>query len=265
MQRSAADPRAGPVKKAKTRPAKSSSDGWTISDVAFKDAILAPAPRRITRTKLDLQVAQRYATRNTPEYLAKVSNGSDGRSLTGLQRACMRVLTANITNIAILKQLEHIVLPLNMLDPLLKRLAACGEELPFATWRALVQADALPGSTYRGLVLDDVAELHSLRADTMALPVASLLDLSETTFQRDFHNIRVSLGSSLCALRLDGLKHIDDDCMADLARTAEQSQLEIMSLKGCNRITDRSSTKLSQFSTLRMLGAYAVSAYWYPC
>ena len=262
MQRSTTVTSRAPSSKRANSRSSSNAHRWTLSDgdVAFKDSVLAPAPRRISRTKVDDQVAERCALRNTPEHLAKVSLGGEAGRLTALQKACMRVIAANLTLPSILERLQHVSLPPNMLERLLRRLLASGEELPSATWRALIQAGTLVGSTYQGLVLDDIRELQSLCPPAMAIPVAALLDLSDTVFQRDFHTIRAAIGSTLAALRLDGLQHIDDDCIADLARTAEQSQLQILCVKGCKRITDRSADKLAQYTSLRMLGTLVLSS-----
>ena len=89
--------------------------------------------------------------------------------------------------------------------------------------------------------------------------IITLLDLSNTAFQKtDMYKIRVSLSGTLVALRLDNLTHLDDDSMTDLARGAGDGDvfigLEILSLKGCNRITDRSAARFARYPALKMLG-----------
>lgn len=235
----------------------SASNWLCAADVAFKDTILpsAASKHRITRAQLDVQLAARCAAANAAQPLRKLSTGDRPGSQTALQKACMRVLAANITDATVLRPLQELLLPPNLLDRLLVRVSASSFEpdLPFATWIALVKSEALVGTMYRGLVLDD-AELRALHSAAVNPPIAILIDLSDTAFVRDFHVLRAATGISLAALRLDGLKHVDDDSIADLARTAKESQLELLSLRDCIRITDRSAPKLSQFPAIRMLG-----------
>ena len=249
----------------------------TGGDIAVRDAVIAPGPRRTARNTLDRQLIRAQAARardGFPIHVAKVSSGDSSRSgLTGLQKACIRALCANVGDDGVLDLLAEGRMPERFLLPFVAQLqrAFGADGLPFRVWKRLVQTyDTLPArvKTYRGVVLDDTDQLQRLHlfdaSFSFAPPVTvvTLLDLSNTAFDRmDAYKIKVALSRTLVALRLDRLRTFDDDGIADLARGASDGEgafpnLEILTLRGCNLVTDRSAAKLIGFPALKMLGAF---------
>lgn len=247
--------------------ASSGTTGWKSGggDVSYRDAVLPPAQKRISREQLDKQLIT-SVTKSQDRYLRNISD----EGLTTLERSCLRVVAQNVGEKVMQDSLLSTRLPLRFAENLCRRVKKQfkGRDIPFSVWQLLqsLDPDAIPPTmrTYTGLVFDDVDELNRLNTTYNT----TLLDLSNTAFQKtDIYRIRMSFSNSLVALRLDHLTHLDDDTITALSRDvgAEEGKafgkLEVLTLRGCKSITDKSAPKFARFTALKMLGAY-ISYSW---
>lgn len=248
------------------------ASSWQLSgDLAVKDAVLPPAPRRITRDQLDRQTCDRFRNAaTTSQNLSKIcSAGSPPGSLSTLTRSCLRVVSQNITDNRILDKLAEGDTAQTILDIVVARLRRdYGQELPFSAWKRLVQTyDTLPLAfkAYKGIVFDDESHLRNLHlfdapfSFTPSFNIVTVLDLSDTAFTKEnMWRIRANLCSSLVALRLNDIVLLDDDSITALTRDAGDQgvfqKLEILSLRGCFRLTDKCAAKFAGFPSLQLLG-----------
>lgn len=255
-----------PALKSRLDAGQDDATGWKSAggDVSYRDAVLPPAQKRITREQLDRQLIS-TAPRSENKYLRKISNGDEDGSFTTLARCCLRVIAENIGEKVIQDSLAN---PTRIMHPrhvenLCRRVTKRfhGREIPFSVWQVLlsVDADAIPADmkTYTGLAFDDTDELTSYNS----VHNTTLLDLSNTAFQKaDIYKIRMFFSNSLVALRLDHLTLLDNDTITALSRDvgAEEGQafakLEVLTLKGCKLITDKSAPKFARFTGLKLLG-----------
>lgn len=231
-------------------------------NVLYKDQILPPAHKRITREQLDKQLIA-DAPRQDSLSLRKISHGDGKDGLTTLARCCLRIIADNIEQKKIQDALGTRIMNHRHIKNLCKRVRKRfhGRELPFSVWEALlaIDADAVPSEmkAYTGLVFDDSDELSTLNS----VHNTTLLDLSNTAFQAlDIYKVRIYFSNSLVALRMDHLASMDDDAITVLSRNVGQedgkafARLEVLTLRGCKLVTDRSAPKLARFTALKMLG-----------
>lgn len=240
-------------------------------DVSYRDRVLPPAQKRISREQLDKQLINK-ASRSTSQYLYRISDGDTNGSFTTLARCCLRVIAENIHEKAIQDSLANRIMNFRHVDNLCRRVKKRfnGSVMPFSIWETLlaIDADAIPikMKTYTGLVLDDVDELVSLNS----IHNATLVDLSNTAFQKaDMYKIRMYFSNSLVALRLDHLTLMDDDTITILSRDVGSDEgkafakLEVLTMRDCKLVTDRSAPRLARFTALKMLGTPCiVQIYW---
>lgn len=250
----------------------STTGGWvhTTGDVAFKDTILPAQQRRISRVALDAQLVKSACT--------PWSDVPTVHKVVPLSRIACRLLAEHLHKPPVLDALSEGLLPPRFLLPLFHMMrrvySSSAKEIPFFVWKRILQtygSDVHAACrVYNGIVVDDISELqklHTFDAPFSFTPchnIMTLLDVSDTAFSRDdLRRMRSLLSSSLSALRLGNLVSIDDDAIKDLAREAIDGDtfpfLEILSLKGCWKVTDRSANRLANFRRLQMLGKFSQS------
>lgn len=240
--------------------------GWAHSagDVAFRDAILPSAPRRITRETLDGQIV---ATAETPWSSVRVN------SVASLQTLSLRAVAENVHHPAVLEGISEGVLPAKLLERLGKLLhKVYNGVLPFHIWKRLAQTFSdLPEALklYTDVVLDDKDVLRGISgfdasfSFTPSCEILTLLDLSGTALtKQDLASIRPLTSDTLVALRLDALPIVNDDAIQDLARVALHGEtfpnLRFLSVRRCVGVTDRSAPHLARFHRLQCLGESAL-------
>lgn len=238
-----------------------SANTWEHSsgDVAFKDAVLPMIQRRISRETVDNQLVQ------------AAKRPWDGRvnKVASLQKLAMRVLAENAHRSDVLDGLSEGLLSGRLLGQLFRRLQhVYAGSMPYFMWERLAHTYAdTPRTlkTYTDVVFDDadtLRHLHTFKASfafTPSCEIVTYLNVSCTAFTKaDVHKVKHLLSSSLVALRLDLLPVIDDDALADLSRDCEDGQefakLQILSLRGCTKVTDKSASRFAKFHRLKLIG-----------
>lgn len=261
-----------------------SGSSWTIGDgdVSYRDAVLPPAQKRISRETRDAQLlAEIVKVRSSSSslFLRKISSGdsSTPSSLTTLQRCCLRVIMENIDQRELQERLadafETGYIHQRYLSSLLRRLlrASQDRELPFVLWQQLIHlqqnhatsssssfsSSSRVGLTYEGLVLDDTEELRNYNTPDHT----ALVDLHNTAFQAsEIYKIRLTFSQNLTALKLDYLIRLTDDDITTLVRDAGSNtnqafgRLEILTLRMCSLVTDKSAPKIAKLPALKLLG-----------
>ena len=207
-------------------------------------------------------------------------------TVPSLQSICISLVADNFGSPGAWDQLDRFA-HLPHVPAFIDAILAQVDHLPFGVWSrfASVFGQELPPRrrTYRGLCVSDDQEIATLKRENeaavqewaQATPSArqlqapptfflAVLDLAhDTTFSdADLSKLR-GVAPLLAALKLDYTR-VTDDGLGWMARHADRDgcyqHLEVLSLKGLRKVTEKGVLRLSKLRCLRMLGEISLVA-----